>query len=88
MAFTCASQAPALCARTTANYAPAGSCVLSVQGCKVLVDDEAGVAVPTTVRNHFLQLRVLTKLGGSRMVLQPMASKWLEKASISKSETQ
>lgn len=60
------------------------SVLLTDQGCKVLVDIEAGVVVPTTIRNHFTKLQVLNLMGASRLMLQPMASKWLQRAETSK----
>ncbi|EFJ51913.1 hypothetical protein VOLCADRAFT_103101 [Volvox carteri f. nagariensis] len=51
--------------------------------CKVLVDDEAGVVVPTTIRNHFLKLQVLNKMSRSHLALKPLASKWLERVDTS-----
>ncbi|GLC44357.1 hypothetical protein PLESTB_000478100 [Pleodorina starrii] len=52
-------------------------------GCKVLVDDESGVVVPTTIKNHFVQIGVLNAFDGSRSALQPMASRWMQRAATS-----
>ncbi len=39
---------------------PLFSC-LAAQECKTLVDGEAGVALPTALKNHFVTLEVLSK---------------------------
>ncbi|KAG2448379.1 hypothetical protein HYH02_006961 [Chlamydomonas schloesseri] len=53
--------------------------------CKMLVDEEAGVVIPSTVKNHFIQLRVLNKWDGQKIYLRSLTNRWLKKTKSSKS---
>ncbi|PNW85312.1 hypothetical protein CHLRE_03g180450v5 [Chlamydomonas reinhardtii] len=53
--------------------------------CKVLVDEEAGVVIPSTVKNHFIQLRVLNKWDGRKIYLRSLTNRWLKQTKSSKS---
>lgn len=53
------------------------------QDCRVVVDAELGVMLPTALRNHFLTLEVLSKWDPS-VGLHPAASLWAAKAKASR----
>ncbi|KAG2442606.1 hypothetical protein HXX76_002691 [Chlamydomonas incerta] len=52
--------------------------------CKVLVDGEAGVALPTALKNHFVTLGVLSRWN-QQVTLSPLAQFWKQRSKTSKS---
>lgn len=60
-------------------------CTWPVQECKVLVDAESGVIIPSAVKNHFTQLRVLNKWDGKNIYLRSLTRRWIKKVKSSKS---
>ncbi|PNH05871.1 5'-nucleotidase [Tetrabaena socialis] len=48
--------------------------------CKVLVDAEAGVILPSTIKCHFIQLRVLNKWDGKKIWIRSLTSRWIKNA--------
>ncbi|KXZ56803.1 hypothetical protein GPECTOR_1g723 [Gonium pectorale] len=53
--------------------------------CKTLVDAEAGVVMPTSIKNHFIQLRVLNKWDDKKIYLRSLTNRWVKKVKSSKS---
>ncbi len=60
-------------------------CTCLVQECKVLVDAESGVIIPSAIKNHFTQLRVLNKWDGKNIFLRSLTRRWIKKVKSSKS---
>ncbi|KAG2499914.1 hypothetical protein HYH03_002202 [Edaphochlamys debaryana] len=47
--------------------------------CKQLVDSETGVVIPSTIKCHFVQLRVLNKWDGKKIYLRSLTRRWIKK---------
>ncbi|GFR40976.1 hypothetical protein Agub_g1641 [Astrephomene gubernaculifera] len=53
--------------------------------CKMLVDGEAGVVLPSSIKWHFIQLRVLNKWDDMKICMRSLASRWIKKVKSSQS---
>ncbi|GLC44409.1 hypothetical protein PLESTB_000472700 [Pleodorina starrii] len=53
--------------------------------CKVLVDGESGVILPSTIKCHFIQLRVLNKWDEKKIYTRSLTARWLKKVKSVKS---
>ncbi|GIL42857.1 hypothetical protein Vafri_709 [Volvox africanus] len=53
--------------------------------CKMLVDGESGVILPSSIKCHFIQLRVLNKWDNKKIYTRSLTAHWLKKVKSVKS---